>query len=129
VEGVTVRITGPQSPPVQEDVREYTPNVNEQQVWQDKVVALPRVGLTIAVRNGTVAYFESKGQPLMELDDVRLDVGPVYNTTAEQGDYPAPIALRAHLPQGGELEVHGAVDAFAKPHAAGQSMSSSNALI
>jgi len=71
------------------------------------------------LRNSTVAYVESKGQPVVELDDVRLDVGPLYNTKAQQGDYPAPVVLRAHLPHGGEVEVHGAVDAFAKPHAAG----------
>jgi hypothetical protein len=119
VDGATVRVTRPQSGPVQEAVRAHAPNVDEQQVWQDKVLALPRVGLTVAVRNGRVAYFESKGQPVLELDDVRLDVGQLYNTKAEQGDYPVQIALRAHLPHGGELKVDGAVDAFAKPHAAG----------
>jgi len=120
VDGATVRVTRPQSGPVQEDIREHTPkNVDEQQAWQDKVIASPRVGLAIAVRNSTVAYVESKGQPVVELDDVRLDVGPLYNTKAQQGDYPAPVVLRAHLPHGGEVEVHGAVDAFAKPHAAG----------
>ena len=82
------------------------------------MIASPRVGLAIAVRNSTVAYVESKGQPVVELDDVRLDVGPLYNTKAQQGDYPAPVVLRAHLPHGGEVEVHGAVDAFAKPHVA-----------
>jgi hypothetical protein len=59
------------------------------------------------------------GLTVLELDDVRLDVGDLYNTKAEQGDYPVHVALRAHLPHGGELKVDGAVDAFAKPHAAG----------
>ncbi|WP_447985883.1 DUF748 domain-containing protein [Nitrospira sp. Nam74] len=119
VDGPTIQVTRPQSGPVQENVREHAPTADELEVWQDKVVALPRVGLTLAVRNGRVAYFESQGQPVLELDDVRLDVGPLDNTKAQQGDYPAPVTLRAHLPHGGELKVDGAVDVLAKPHAAG----------
>jgi hypothetical protein len=119
VDGATVQVSRPQSGEVQEDVREHAPSAEEQQAWQDKVLGMMRVGLTLAIRNGKVAYFESTGQPVIELNDLQLDAGPLYNVKAEQGDYPTPLTLRARLPRDGELEVHGAVDAFAKPHAAG----------
>lgn len=119
LEAPRVQVSRPQSSEVHKDVREHAPTAEEQQAWQDRVLALVPVELTVALRDGAVTYRE-KGQAVVSLTQLQFLAGPIRNVKAEPGTYPSPIRLQGRINQGAEVDVQGYMDAFAKPHAAGK---------
>jgi hypothetical protein len=63
----TVRLTGSQATPVARDAKAKTPSIEEQLTWQDKVLSLMPVTMSVALNDANVTYIEENGTPPLHL--------------------------------------------------------------
>jgi len=112
----TVRLTRSQAIPVARDAKEKAPSIEEQQTWQDKVLSLMPVTMSVALKDADVTYIEKEGTPPLHLSHMNLYTGPVRNIRSERGEYPTDISLDGGINENGTLRAQGRLDVFAKPH-------------
>jgi hypothetical protein len=120
IDNPTIRLTRSQVRRVMEGAQDKVPSVEEQQMWQDKVVAMFPMILSLALRDADVTYIEGKGKVPLHLGHLNFYAGPIHNVTSEQGQYPTQIKIDSGVNDDGQLTVQGHVDLFAKPHLAGK---------
>ena len=111
-----VRLTRSQAIPVARDAKEKAPSIEEQQTWQDKVLSLMPVTMSVALKDADVTYIEEKGTPPLHLSHMNLYTGPVRNIRSERGEYPTDFSLDGGINEDGTLRAQGHLDVFAKPH-------------
>jgi hypothetical protein len=75
----TVRLRRPQATSVAQDAKEKAPSIEEQQAWQDKVLSLIPVTMSVALQDADVTYIEEEGKPPLHLSQMNLYMGPVRN--------------------------------------------------
>jgi Domain of Unknown Function (DUF748). len=112
----TVRLTRSQAMPVARDAKKKAPSIEEQQTWQDKVLSLMPVTMSVALKDADVTYIEKEGTPPLHLSHMNLYTGPVRNIRSERGEYPTDITLDSRMNEDGTLRAQGHLDVFAKPH-------------
>ena len=112
----TVRLTRSQAIPVARDAKEKAPSIEEQQTWQDKVLSLMPVTMSVALKDADVTYIEEEGTPPLHFSHMNLYTGPVRNIRSERGEYPTDISLDGGINENGTLRAQGRLDVFAKPH-------------
>jgi hypothetical protein len=120
IDNPTIRLTRSQVRRVIEGAQDKVPGVEEQQMWQDKVLAMFPMILSLALRDAEVTYIEGKGKVPLHLGHLNFYAGPIRNVTSEQGQYPTQIKIDGGVNDDGQLTVQGHVDLFAKPHPAGK---------
>jgi hypothetical protein len=89
-------------------------------MWQDKIVAMFPMILSLALRDAEVTYIEGKGKVPLHLSHLNFYAGPIRNVTSQQGQYPTQVKIDGGVNDDGQLTAQGHVDLFAKPHAAGK---------
>ncbi|WP_447983532.1 DUF748 domain-containing protein [Nitrospira sp. Nam74] len=115
-----IRVTRSQIRRVIEGVQDKVPSAEEQEMWQDKVLAMFPMILSLALRDAEVTYVERKGKVPLHLTHLNLSAGPIRNMRSEQAQYPTPVKMDAEVNEDGQVTVQGHVDLFAKPHLAGK---------
>jgi hypothetical protein len=120
IDNPTIRLTRSQVRRVLEGARDKVPNVEAQQMWQDKVMAMFPMILSLALRDADVTYLEGKGKTPLHLSHLNLDAGPIRNVTSEQGQYPTHVTIDGGVNDDGQLRAEGHLDVFAQPHLAGK---------
>jgi hypothetical protein len=120
IDNPTIRLTRSQVRRVIEGAQDKVPSMEEQQMWQDKVVAMFPMILSLSLRDADVTYTEGKGKVPLHLVHLNFYAGPIRNVTSEQGQYPTQIKIDGGVDDDGQLKVQGHADLFAKPHPAGK---------
>lgn len=112
----TVHLMRSQAIPVAQDAKKKAPTIEEQQAWQDKVLSLVPVTMSVALQDADVTYIEEEGKPPLHLSQMNLYMGPVRNIHSERGQYPTELRLDGVMNEEGHLLAQGHLDVFAKPH-------------
>lgn len=120
IDNPTIRLTRSQVRRVIEGAQDKVPSMEEQQMWQDKVVAMFPMVLSLSLRDADVTYTEGKGKVPLHLFHLNLYAGPIHNVRSEQGQYPTQVKIDGGVDDDGQLRVQGHADLFAKPHPAGK---------
>ena len=120
IDNPTIRLTRSQVRRVTEGAQDKVPSAEERQMWQDKVLAMFPIILSLALRDAEVTYVEGKGKVPLHLSHLNFYAGPIRNVPSEQGEYPTQVKVDGGVNDDGQLRVQGHVDLFAKPHPAGK---------
>jgi hypothetical protein len=115
-----IRVTRSQIRRVIEGAQDKVPSAEEREMWQDKVLAMFPMIVSLALRDADVTYVERKGKVPLHLTHLNLSAGPIRNVKSVQAQYPTPVKMDAEVNDDGQLTVQGHVDLFAKPHLAGK---------
>lgn len=120
IDNPTIRLTRSQVRRVIEGAQEKVPSVEEQEMWQDKILQMFPMVLSLALQDADVTYIEGKGKAPLHLRHLNLYAGPIRNVTYKEGEYPTQVKLDGGINDDGLLTVQGHVNFFAKPHLAGR---------
>jgi hypothetical protein len=120
IDNPTIRLTRSQVLRLIEGAQDKVLSVQEQQMWQDKVLAMFPMILSLALREADVTYIDGKGAVPLHLGHLNFAAEPIHNVTSEQGQYPTRIKIDGVVNDDGQVTAEGHVDLFAKPHLAGK---------